>query len=218
MKIKIGKYVDWLGPYQIVDRVFFWLEQYPDDGLEERPIYKLRNWVYEHVISDDRTKRKNEGWFQGFCQWINDHKHRKVKIKIDDYDVWNANHTIALIVLPMLKRLKELKQGSPLVDLGDVPEELWPLQLSGPNNNYTDDTVHKRWEWVMNELIWTFEQIVDDDSESQFYDHSESSDPNDDLMTQVGKLKIDREGLAAWQERKDNGLRWFGKYYQGLWD
>jgi hypothetical protein len=31
-------------------------------------------------------------------------------------------------------------------------------------------------------------------------------------------IKVDREGLDAWQARKANGYRLFGKYYEGLWD
>ena len=30
--------------------------------------------------------------------------------------------------------------------------------------------------------------------------------------------KFDREGWEKWNERKRNGFRLFGKYYQGLWD
>jgi len=31
-------------------------------------------------------------------------------------------------------------------------------------------------------------------------------------------IKVDREGLKAHQDRKANGFRLFGKYYQALWD
>ena len=32
------------------------------------------------------------------------------------------------------------------------------------------------------------------------------------------KLKVDWDGLKAWQKRKENGFRLFGKYYEALWD
>ena len=41
---------------------------------------------------------------------------RKIDIQIDRYDTWNMDHTLALIVLPMLKQLKKEKHGSPMVD------------------------------------------------------------------------------------------------------
>lgn len=214
MKVKIGPYVDWLGPYQIADAVFFWLEKYPEDGEEERLVYKLHDWLGKFLAGDDKQESK----FTKFCQWVHNHKKRKEYVKLDDYDHWNANHTLALIILPVLKALKEHQHGSGMVELQDVPETLWPSQLAGPSNNYTDDTIHERWKWVLNEMIWAFEQEVDGDDEDKFYDHTDANDPNDDLMTQVSKMKIDREGLEAHQERKANGFRLFGKYYQGLWD
>lgn len=211
MKVNIGPYVDWIGPYQIADKVFFWLEKYPDD--EDRPIHKLRDRLGDFLAGDDRAS-----WLAKFCQWVHDHKKRREYVKLDRYDHWNANHTMALIILPVLKALRENQHGSGQVDLGDVPESLWPNQLAGPSNNYTDDTIHERWKWVLDEMIWTFEQEVKDDDDAQFYDHSQANDPNDDLMTQVSKMKIDREGLEAHQDRKSNGFRLFGKYYQNLWD
>ena len=215
MKVKIGPFVNWLGPYQIADRVFFWLDaRYQDDQGLARPIYKLHDWLGDLLGG----KRNQESMLQKFCQWIHNHEHRTIKVKLDHYDHWNAGHTIALIALPLLKELKKNKQGSPQVDLCDVPEALWPKQLAGPSNGYCDDTVHERWSWVLDEIIWALEQTVDDEGESQFYDHSAANNKDDDLMTQIGKIKIDKEGLEAWQDRKANGLRLFGKYYQGLWD
>lgn len=214
MRVKIGKYTDWFGPHQMADRIFFWLDKHPDDEAEfDRPIYKLQDRVSDFLAGKD-----NNGWLTKFCQWIHDHKKRKEYVKLDYYDHWNANHTLALIILPVLKALKEHKHGSGFVDFEDVPERLWPKQLAGASNNYTDDTVHERWAWVLDEMIWAFEQEVDEDDEAKFFDHTDAKDPGDDLMTQVGKIKVDREGLEAHQERKTNGFRLFGKYYQGLWD
>jgi len=38
------------------------------------------------------------------------------------------------------------------------------------------------------------------------------------IFGQIEKIKIDKEGLGAHQDRKSNGFRLFGKYYQALWD
>ena len=63
---------------------------------------------------------------------------------------------------------------------------------------------HKRWDWIISEMIWAFEQIVDDTSNEQFYDHS--------------VYVFDREGHAKHEDRIQRGTMLFGKYYQGLWD
>lgn len=213
MKVRIGPYVNWFGPYQIADAVFFWLEKYPEDGEEERLVYKLHDWLGNFLAGAKGTSK-----FTQFCQWVHNHRKRREYVKLDYYDHWNANHTLALVILPVLKKLKEVKHGSCDVDFADVPDHLWPAQPASMANNYVDDTIHERWAWALDEMIWAFEQELDDDDEDKFYDHSQSNDPNDDLMTQVSKMRVDREGLEAHQERKANGFRLFGKYYQGLWD
>lgn len=213
MRVKIGPYVDWFGPHQIADAVFFWLEDYPTDEQANSMIYKLQDW-----FSDFLAGKKNDSWLHKFCQWIHDKRTRKISVKLDNYDHWNAGHTLALVILPVLKVMKEHKHGSPDVSISDVPDHLWPKQMPSASNNWTDDTVHERWCWVLDEMIWTFEQEVSEDDESQFFDHSEANDPTDDLRTQIGKIKLDQDGLDAHNERKNNGLRLFGKYYQALWD
>lgn len=142
---------------------------------------------------------------------------RKVRIRIDKWDTWSMDHTLALIIVPMLKQLQATKQGAPLVDDDDAPENLRSTTEAPKEHDCDIDCNHfKRWDWVMSEMIWAMEQIVLDD-ESQFYDWSEVDD-NADFQTQVNKMKVDREGLRQYQERIQNGCRLFGKYFQALWD
>ena len=49
-------------------------------------------------------------------------KNKAETIVIDDYDVWNLDSTLALIIVPALKLLKKKKQGAPVVQNEDVPE------------------------------------------------------------------------------------------------
>jgi cytochrome c2 len=74
---------------------------------------------------------------------------------------------------------------------------------------------------VLAEMIWAFEQKVRDDDESEFFDHSECGDVNDFIKNpteHLSKSRVDWAGLKQHQERKQNGFRLFGKYYQNLWD
>ena len=214
MRVNIGPYTNYIGPYQIADAIFFWCEKYPEDKLEERWDYRAKDWLGDWLAKDSNGK---DSKFTKFCTWVNEHKKRKVKIHIDRYDVWSADHTLALIILPMLKTLKETKQGSGCIDPADVPDHLWPTVVPGPSNNYEDDTIHTRYEWFLDELIWTFEQMVDDDDESKFYDHS-AVDDSASLNNQIRQIKTDWDGLHAHKDRIANGLRLFGKYFQTLWD
>ena len=153
-------------------------------------------------------------------------KPKKVKIRIDKWDTWSMDHTLALIILPMLKQLKKYQHGSPYVEREDLPEELrytthkeWEDQLYFDfyhDTQVEDNMVHERWAWIMDEMIWSFEQIVRDD-DSEFFDHSEVNE-KDSINDQMKDMKVDWKGLNEYHDRIENGLRLFGKYYKGLWD
>jgi hypothetical protein len=121
----------------------------------------------------------------------------------------------------MLKQLKETKHGAPNVDCIDVPMRIQPKQLEVVRyreNGETDENFFKRWDYVMDEMIWAFEQIIDDNNDDRFYDHSEVDQNEPDINKRAKQLKVDREGLDAHNKRIENGLRLFGKYYRSLWD
>jgi hypothetical protein len=216
MKVKIGPYRDWIGPYQIAEFLCFWVPEVEDEyGFRSKP-----DWVHDFGTWLAEDKDGNDSWLTRFCQWIQDHKKRKVKIHIDNYDVWSMDHTLSLIVLPMLKKLKEQKMGYSYISDEDVPAELGirSTDCPKPANGVWDDNAEKRFNWMMEELIWTFTQLCeDDDGEGQFYDHTESNKEKD-FNKSIQKLKVDREGLEAHQKRIDRGLQLFGKYLRTLWD
>jgi hypothetical protein len=189
--------------------IFFWQEKWPSDELEKRWDYKLKDKVGSWLAS---------GLVNDLCEWIEEKKKRNIKIRIDRYDTWSMDHTLSLIAVPMLKQLKDTKHGAPGVDDEDVPEELRstsapPLTEEQINCADVDDNHFKRWDWVLDEMIWSHEQILDDNADDEFY--SKEPDP-DNFLTYA--TKFDKEGYAVWYARKSNGLKLFGKYYQNLWD
>jgi hypothetical protein len=140
---------------------------------------------------------------------------QKIDVRIDNYDTWSMDHTLAPIILPMLKQLKETKHGSPWVDDEDVPEELRSTSAPPKENEYDiDDNHHKRWEWVLDEMIWAFEQKTRDGWEGDYYKFED--DPGS--MFGIKMVWEDREGSKAHQKRMTNGFKLFGKYYEALWD
>jgi hypothetical protein len=149
-------------------------------------------------------------------------------VKLDYWDTWSFDHTLADIILPGLKQLKATKHGAPFTEDEDVPEYLRSYMAQPKENEWDTDSLHfMRWDWILDEEIWAFEQLTKDDAESQFFDHSayegETGKANHDAwfkdMTDgASKVKYDKEGHAAWQARMDNGFRLFGKYYRCHWD
>lgn len=143
-------------------------------------------------------------------------KQRKISVQIDPWDTWSSDHTLALIIAPLLQKMKDDKQGAPNVDDLDVPEHLRSTAVPSTENSWTtDENWHLRWDYALDEMIWAMQQITTDD-ESQFYDHS-AVDETKDIMQQVNAIKVDTQGLKAHQARVQKGCELFGKYFQALW-
>ena len=209
MRINIGPYIDWWGPYQIADLL-------KKVGVSKDRCYSIGEYLSHTKLND-------------LCEWIHAKRKRKVVIHIDDYDVWNLNDTLAMITLPMLKRLKERKHGYPLIDDEDAPEEIRSTNAPPKENEWdTDAMAESRWEYVLNEIIWAFEQLHPDSEWEKQYESGEhdiiwvqSKDHPDCKEMKHGPndtFKIDHEGRKVHQARIDNGMRLFGKYYGALWD
>lgn len=201
MKVYINNYrYHWLSPYTILKKVFFWKKIDYDDPFIEK-------W----------SNRLNP-----LCEWLQkflDKIHPKINyVKIDKWDTWSMDYTLAYIIVPMLKQLKEDKHGAPMVDDEDVPEHLRSTNAKPKENDYDIDEFHfQRWDWVMNEMIWAFEQKLIDNDDEKFFNWA-AVDRTKPLSDQFSQVEIDREGLDAHHDRKTNGYRLFGKYYEGLWD
>ena len=181
---------------------------------------------------------QEQQWDQSGKMKVNIAKYRdnrKVDIRIDDYDVWGADHTLALIIHPVLVKLKEVKQGSPCVDDEDVPDNLKSTDAPDKENEWdTDDNHHGRWEYVLDEMIWAFEQhTYDDCNDNQFHHNQDQLDmtfePADEngmrslvMNYQKDPTKpaywVDEEGKKKHYDRIAEGRRLFAKYYDGLWD
>ena len=146
---------------------------------------------------------------------------RKVEIEIHPYDSWNADHTLALIALPLLKQLKEQTQGAPSVDDEDVPEELKSTSAPPKENDYDIDANYfARWDYVLDCILWSLEQHVNyDPEEDSFFKFNEEAQSESGLEKLLGrgKCKIDKEGLEADHVRKQKGFVLLGKYLRNMW-
>ena len=117
------------------------------------------------------------------------------QITIHSWDTWSMDHTLSYIIVPMLQQLQETKHGAPNTDDEDVPEKLRSTSAPKKENDWNTDANHfRRWDWIINEMIWAF---------------TYKRDNFDTIMDK------DREAAQA---RMSNGFRLFGKYYESLWD
>jgi hypothetical protein len=188
------------------------------------------HWKHGRYEWEDNTNRFEHALekFEDGLQWIYNHTvnlyfdkrtGQKIKVRIDNYDTWSMDHTLAPIILPMLVQLKETKHGSPWTDDEDVPEELRSTSAPPKENDYdTDDNHHKRWDWVLDEMIWAFEQKARDDWEGDYYKYEDDPTNTEGLGLGLKLVWEDPEGRKAHQKRMSNGFKLFGKYYEALWD
>jgi hypothetical protein len=199
MKIFFNGYPNyWLSPYTILEKIIFW-----------------REIDYDEPVIDKWANRLTP-----FCEALQKVRkiiHPKIRyVKIDRYDTWNMDNSLAHIIHPMLIQLRDTKHGSPNVDDNDVPKNLRRYVATQPIENDTDEFWHDRWTYVLNEMIFAFEQELKDDDEAEFFDFTKSKG-NIFEGDYVGP-EVDWDGLKAHQERKANGFRLFGTYYSALWD
>jgi hypothetical protein len=224
----------------------------------ERWWYQTRYNKYDWELSKKDLDKYDRAFekFSDICRdyicrpvnWFKNLFPRISYIKIDNHDTWSMDSTLAPIILPMLKQLKESKHGSPFTEDADVPEHFRSTKASPKENEYdTDDFHHVRWDWIMGEMIWAFEQLVDEDNDEQFYKgeadilwqaidangnpvgepHALGDKPtieNDSDLTYRlvdgprHSRTCDYEAMKAHHARIGNGLRLFGVYFRALWD
>jgi len=244
MKVYIGPYTSWFGPYQLAEKLMFWVPKEKDEYGFPRTadrVHKFGEWLAHGSVApepevgelyDLMDDRPNTLIYR-FLLWLDKFKERKIKVRIDRWDTWSMDNTLAYIVLPMLKQLKENKHGAPSVDDEDVPEHLRstaarPLTAEEKNVYAPDEHHFARWDWVMDEMIHAFETRAGtlQDWEDQFRSGSSrfrfkkiSEDGTSEMVRdEEDTYEIDWDGQKAYAARIQNGFRLFGKYYQGLWD
>jgi len=128
---------------------------------------------------------------------------RTQKVQIDKWDSWSADHSMALIIAPLLKQLRDDTHGYP----GE------------------EGMTMAKWKKILDKMIWSFEQLNGDDNESQFYsgkiDWIETKLPNGNTECKKGPndtFKVDTKGLIKHNKKIQDGLNLFGKYFRNLWD
>jgi hypothetical protein len=64
---------------------------------------------------------------------------RKIKIHIDPWDIYNVDHTISLVLAPLLRRFRE------------------------HTSSYPSHLDEKEWKEILDKMIWSFDQVAADE-------------------------------------------------------
>lgn len=241
MKVYLSKYRNhWISPYTILDYMFFWTAW-----------SRCSRWTLEQTLENEQREKsayvEHPAWVDLWAdrlapisqaiQWVLDRVHPRIEyVKIDRWDTWSMDHTLGQIALPMLRQLQATKHGAPFVDDQDVPEELRSTSAPPKENEWDTDANHfRRWDWVIDEMIFAFEHRLDDSWQDAY-----RSGNHDLVWTPVDKdgnevprgehkhyrmdrgpndtYQCDYDAMQRVEERIQNGFRLFGKYYTALWD
>jgi hypothetical protein len=128
--------------------------------------------------------------------------YQKLRYGVSDLECWNLSNTIAEFTLPRLKHFKKMKRWG-------VPPQITESQ----------------WESIIDETIWAFEYILDDEKFNPAPSHSFVG--HGDFESTFNRKKTPDED-AAWKayfeksrelhDRKQKALVDYAKYFEHFWD
>lgn len=190
MKVYLGKYVYPITTYDIASKIIFW------DNTEH--IKKL-NLILKFGLTYNQNIKKLSVLSKVLDKY-NSYQKRKVYIKIDDYDVYDLDYTLSLIIEPALKKLLNDEWLSFKVDNEDLPKELQIsddeyklISFTYSENDPRLPEIYNRLEqqpkYVINKMIYAFNIF-----------NSTEKDEEEYYKTEINE-----------------GLRLFGKYFRNLW-
>ena len=242
MKARIGQPKSFFGPYHLAEKILFWIPKQKDEygfldvsdtvhdfgeflahGFQKRKEPKVGE-IYD--LFDNR--RKPTLLYRLFL-WIEKiSPKRKIEVQIDPWDFWDMYTNLGYIIRPMLYELKKSKQGAPHIDDEDVPESIRSTSAASKENEYDIDDHHfKRWDYVLDEMIFAFESLFggkNQDWEDQFttrnldFKMKKLESGNSELVKGPNHtVEVDLDGRKKYSDRIQNGFMLFGKYYRSLW-
>ena len=192
---------------------------------------KLLMRANKYLLLDGKNKNLTKEDIEILAQWAQEKTQRIKKIKINSYDTWSMDHTLAAIILPMLQQLKATKHGSP----GNMPafqQTSNQAQLTFDFYQDGDEDAnaegHKQWSVILDHMIWAFEQIVNDYPEEENFWITPPILDLEEYPEDLGKAvipvrweqrgELDVNAHEEYHEKIKEGTRLFGEYYSSLWD
>lgn len=173
-------------------------------------------------------------------RYPNGNTERRISVEIDKFDTWGLDHTLSLIILPALLQLKHTKHGVPSKFVEDIADDWNSQSCFDFVNDDKDDIFNEKcklWDEVLDKMIWSFQQLSINDDYDSLYHHGEMDIGWEKTQKQypnplTGKMEymyemVDKNPSEHWydhvghdlhNERIQEGLELFGKYFRDLWD
>lgn len=162
---------------------------------------------------------------------------RKIEVKIERWDTYSMDHTAALIILPLLLQLKQSKMGVPselTYRIGGDFDDNLTFDFIKEDDREVFDKLCDKWDEILDKMIWSFQQLVDDSYDNKYHHGNtkmgwkpiEVTNPTTGVAETMYEM-VDENPSEHWydsvghnlhNERIQEGLDLFGKYYRNLWD
>lgn len=165
-------------------------------------------------------------------------KSQKISVEIERHDTYSFDRTLAHIILPALIQLKETQHGIPSEFSSDPhlsDQTCFDFYVEDTNIDF--DSGEARWKETLDKMIWSFQQLVCDDYDSKYHHgkmkwdwekvdgtiHNPITGKTEPFAYKLvdlnpGEHWYDSVGHQLHEERIQEGLELFGKYYRSLWD
>ena len=154
---------------------------------------KLGDWILDSVPYGWRVYYKVSDIKRWFIS-----TYQRMRYGVSNEECWSLDGTFSKFILPRLKHFKKMKRYG-----------------------YHPDFTPEEWEKVIDELIWTFEYLNDDERFNPFPHYLGDTE----WLLNKEKTPEQKQSFDEWmkkhnelQERKQKGLELFAKYYCHLWD
>ncbi|RYD61928.1 MAG: hypothetical protein EOP83_15885 [Verrucomicrobiaceae bacterium] len=116
-------------------------------------------------------------------------------VQIDPHDTWGMDSTLATLIVPMLKQLRQTKHGVPSQFVEIDPDSQGVFDFIDKDVEF--EVGVKKWESLIDQMIWSFSKV----QESNW-----------------GYDNIPAAQYKAHQERIQTGLDLFANHFGSLWD
>jgi len=115
-------------------------------------------------------------------------------IRLDKHDTYDVSTTISYIIVPLLKQFRATTHGAPLADVtrSSLPNHILKEIAFLLELDPSIDPCFYAWDWILGEMIYGFESHRAEDDSSYMCSLHEN-------------------------ERQQNGLMLFAKYFKHLW-
>ena len=105
----------------------------------------------------------------------------EVNVSIDPQDIWDLDSCLAEIIVPALQRFRKETHS-------------YPAEFADDNEGF------KKWEALLDKMIWSFEQAIDGYNQ------------------EIDKKRFDMDAQKQYIKEVQEGIDLFAKYYMNLWD